>query len=326
VESFIRHAAILHTDAAVFAARLPSADQEVQAPGAAARVRAQRPTPLIANRGTVTQIDGRIVGQSRADWNWGFARYLLDLLLPSAVRTIAADREFVAAWYHAANAYLMATGNLAELRPQLQRAAAVLPDDAHILFDRACYAEAFGLAYNQAVRDDPKRSIVRSVDIEIPAESSANSEAEGLFRRVLAVDPGYGEARVRLARVLERNGRHDEAAAELTRVPAAGAGDRVVNYFAHLVAGRVVTSLERPGDALERYSAALTLFPDSQSALVGASQAAAMAGDVAKALSFTQRLGPRSRVPSADPWWSYRLGAGRDATVLMAAVWSQARE
>jgi tetratricopeptide (TPR) repeat protein len=323
-EAFIRRAAVLHTDAAVFATRLPRPDESAQPPAAARRGR-QASTPLMSSRRTVMQIDGRIVGQSHADWNWGFARYLLDLLMPSAVRSIAPDRDFVALWYHAADAYLMASGNLAELRPQLDQAGGVLPDDATILFDRACYAEAFGLPYNQALRDDPTAHDRHVIAVAIPSESRANDEAEGLFRRVLAVDERSTEARVRLARLLARNGRHEEAAAEAARA-LASPGDRVVGFFAHLVAGRSASALGHDADALEHYTSALTLFPDAQSALVGASRAAVMTGDVGAAVSFAQRLGLRSQILSSDPWWSYRLGAGRDAAALMSAVWAQARQ
>ena len=66
------------------------------------------------------------------------------------------------------------------------------------------------------------------------------------------------------------------------------------------------------------------VFADAQSALVGASQAAVMANDVQQALSFVRRLGPRSQLFEADPWWIYQLGSGRDVDDLMAALWARA--
>lgn len=325
VEPFIRRAAILHTDAALFANRLPIPDDYAVAPEMTARPKRQAPSALLSTRRAVMQADGRIIGQTSGDWNWPFARYLLDLLVPAASRLIAPDRDFVAAWYHAADAYLMASGNLAELRPQLQHAGMVLPDDPRILFDRACYSESFGLAYTQALRDDPTLRASREVEIEIPSEESANGEAEQLFRRVLTVDAAYSEAGVRLARLLERSGRYEDAAAEAARALASPA-DRQVGYLAHLVAGRAASALGRSNEALEHYTAALTLFPDAQSALVGASQAALMRSDVAASIAFAQRLGERSREPSADPWWSYRLGAGRDAAALIKALWTRMKK
>jgi tetratricopeptide (TPR) repeat protein len=321
-DSFVRRAVILHTDSALFANRLPPPDESAAPPGRATR----RPpsSPLLSIRRAVTEADGRILGRTRGDWNWPFARYLLETLMPSASSQVAPDRDFVAAWYHAADAYLMASGNLAEMRPQLQQASIVLADDPHVLFDRACYSEAFGLPSMQALRDDATLRYARDIEVGIPSEDSANAEAERLFRRVIAADAGYGEAHLRLARLLERQGRYEDAAAEIARALAAPA-DRQGSYLAHIVAGRIDAARRRPSEALAHYSAALALFADAQSALLGASEAALMTSDVNAAVSFAQRLGPRSRELSSDPWWSYRLGAGRDAAALIGGLWTRTR-
>ena len=48
-------------------------------------------------------------------------------------------------------------------------------------------------------------------------------------------------------------------------------------------------------------------------------------GDAAGIAELIQRLSPRSREMAADPWWSYRLCAGRDVDALMNALWSGVR-
>ena len=325
VGPFLRRAAILHTDAAIFAVRLPAPADDSLSPAAAAQLRRQAPSPLISARRVVTQIDGRILGQTMADWNWPFARLLLDLLLPSDWRAVTPEPGFVAAWYHATDAYLMGNGNMAELRAQLERAAVVLPNDPRVLFDRGCYEEGFGLPYNQALRDDPDLRATRGVSVSIPSEESANGRAEALFRRVVALDPAYGEAHARLARILERDGRYNDAAREVEQALAAPADPPVV-FYAHLIGGRVAAALELPRESLDHYTAALTAFPDAQSALLGASHAALIGADPAAAVSFTRRLGERSQNLAADPWWSYRLGAGRDAATLVRALWARTLE
>ena len=93
--------------------------------------------------------------------------------------------------------------------------------------------------------------------------------------------------------------------------------------YADLVAGRVASAQSRFPASLEHYVSALTLFPDAQSALLGASQAAAMTGDVETALSFVHRLGSRSKAYESDPWWSYQLGSGREVKALIAALWAR---
>ncbi len=305
---FIRRAAVLHTDAAILANRFPAPPDD--APPASARDRSRRPPPpLLFNDRYTMHRDGLVIGEMPAEWNWGFARSLLGLLP-------ADDDAFVAEWFHAVNAYLMFVGNLADLKPQLQDAAAALPDDPRALFDRACYAETLGLPYNQVLREGGPNS-----SVDLPSEDHTNAEAERLFRRTLAADATYAEARVRLARLLDHDGRHDEAAAEVERALAAAA-DPTVMFYGRLVAGRTSLARNRGADALAHYTAATALFPDAQSALLGASEAAVMTADVGAAVSFVQRLSPRSKQSQADPWRVYSFCAGRDVNDLMAALWA----
>jgi tetratricopeptide (TPR) repeat protein len=127
---------------------------------------------------------------------------------------------------------------------------------------------------------------------------------------------------VRLARLLERRALYDEAAAHVDQALAATPGDTVA-YFGHIVAGRIALARGRAADALGQYRAALAIFPDAQSALLGASQAAVMNSEVAAALTLVQKLGDRTAAFDADPWWNYNLGAGRDVDALMAALWAR---
>ncbi len=304
---FLRRAAILHTDAAILADRFPAPTDD--APAASPRDRSRRPPPLLFSDRYTMHRDGLVIGEMPAEWNWGFARSLLGLLP-------AGDRAFVAEWFHAVNAYLMFVGNLADLKPQLQDAAAALPDDPHALFDRACYVETLGLPYNQVLREGGAN---RSVDL--PSEDHTNAEAERLFRRTIAVDASHAEARVRLARLIDHDGRHDEAAAQVERALAA-ATDPTVMFYGRLVAGRISGARNRGADSLAHYTAASELFPDAQSALLGASEAAVMTEDVGAAVSFVQRLSTRSEELKADPWRVYSFCAGRDVTALLTSLWA----
>jgi tetratricopeptide (TPR) repeat protein len=235
----------------------------------------------------------------------------------------AADVVFMREWYHATDSYMLASGKHADLKRHLAHAAAVLPRDPHILFDRGCYAETLGLPLYQVLPGDVGFWRATSgLSVDVPSEDKTDDEAEKLFRQAIEVDSTYAEARVRLARLLERRGVLDEAAAQIDQAIASGPA-KTVAYFAHLVAGRIELARGRARESVGHYRAALAIFPDAQSALVGASQAAVMATDVPAATTLVQKLGESTARFDADPWWNYHLGAGRDVDDLMAALWAR---
>jgi tetratricopeptide (TPR) repeat protein len=319
-EAFLKRAAMLHTDALIFSGRFPRPPDDTPPPlrrTERERARAVDPPPLLYNEPVSVARDGEVLGDAKADWNLPFARSLLDVLLGAGRgRVPQEDRAFVGEWYHAVSAFLFADRNYADSTPHLQHAARMLPDDPHVLFDRATYAESLGLPSVQSVLDDPAYG--RRVG-GIPSENQTNGEAERLYRRTLAVDPSYVEARVRLARLLERRGQYAEAdeqiAAALDARPSG-----IPLFFAHLVAGRIASVRGRYEDALRHYRAASGLNASAQSALLGASHAALMLADVREALGPLQHLAARS---DEDPWLDYEFGAGRDADALLTAVRSR---
>ena len=307
----------------------------------------------MTERMTITQ-DGEVVGDTPGDWNLPFARSLLDeLLTPTERRTVSPpcteeiaeglrqarlsslncrmvvlpsppvspdDREFVGAWYHAVAAFLFAMGMNGDATGHLHYAARVLPDDPRLLFDRGSYAETFGLPIYQAVHEWAS-SRPNTVITGIPAEQKTNAEAEQHYRRALEVDPSYVEARVRLARLLDRRGRHDEAAAQIDKaLEAQPAG--VVGFYARIIAGRIAVARGRYDEALRHYQAASSIHPYAQSALLGASHASLMLADVPQTLAPLGQLGG-DHAKVADPWWDYQLGAGRDVNALLAALWAR---
>jgi hypothetical protein len=356
--AFLKQAATLHADVAAYGDRFPvrptggataapSRIEELRIGRGSGFTRLERNEPvsplLTSNRILLNQ-DGEIVGETVASWNWPFARFLLDLIDAVNVETVMTRRArpkpttdpFIGAWYHASTAYMFASGTYGDLTPHLQHAGDVLPDNALTLFDRGCYAELLGLPMHQALTSDDD-VIARRLESasaaptwvtpgsqpssRIPAAEKTNGEAERLYRRSLAVDPLLIEVRVRLARLLDLRGRDEEAAAELeTALSGEPIGE--VAFYAHLIAGRVAQDLGRFDEASHHYHSALGQFPDAQSPLLASSQLALRKSDVSATLAPIARLGDRSAVFTADPWWQYHLCAGRDADDLLRALWA----
>ena len=325
-EAFLKRAAILHTDAAIYGTYGDLSMVDTAAESASAKAPA---TPLLSDHQLTVDNDGEILGSVRANWNWPFARSLLDQLSPHPERD-----PFVGAWYHATLAYMLQESLYGEMPPHLARAGALLPDDARILFDRACYAEVLGLPKNQVLLSDED---VRQLELRrtrvgpgpqgsgpthvgVPLPEMTNENAERLFRRVLRVDPSFVEARVRLARLLTMRKRYDEADAELTAALAAKPKNDVA-YFAHLFAARTAQMLGRIDAAIAHAEDALAIAPGAQSALLARSQAALLGSDVPGTTGPLEQLRSRSK-EAVDPWREYPLGPGRDAQSLFEQVWA----
>ncbi|HMC78483.1 MAG TPA: tetratricopeptide repeat protein [Vicinamibacterales bacterium] len=322
--AFLKRAAVLHGDAALL-----NGTDGVRAPAPPQSPSPGSTSPLLTRKRLLLDSDGEIQGAVAAEWNWPFARSLLDLILPHP-----GDDPFVAAWYHATSAVMFKQGLYGEAVTHLERAAVVLPEDPLVLFDRAVYLEIQGLPRSQVLLSDEDLVALRgrqagrpvrgtsqtSFQLGIPPSEVANDQAERLFRRALRADPALVEARVRLGRLLGEQKHHDEALVELRaalgREPAGP-----VSFYAHLFAGRAAQALGKNDEALAHFRAASALFPGSQSALLAESQASLLAADVRAALEAIDRLDRSSS--ARDPWWKYHLGAGRDADALLRAMWAK---
>jgi tetratricopeptide (TPR) repeat protein len=278
--------------------------------------------PLLTTSRLILNQDGEVLGETAASWNWPFARFLLDLVndqgdkqslsVFARPKVWVASDPFVGAWYHATTAYMLASGAYGDLTTHLQHAADVLPSDPLVLFDRGCYSELLGL---------PMHQVLVNVG-HIPPAERTNAEAERLFSRALAIDPSLLEARTRLGRLLDLRGRSEEAAVELKTV-ISSQPTGVVAFYTHLFAGRAAQALNKSEEASRHYHDALGLYPDAPSALLASSQLALLTADVPATLAPVTHLGQRSALFTADPWWAYHLGAGRDADDLLRALWAR---
>jgi len=336
--TFLKRAAVLHTDAVIFAERFPQPD-DITAPAPTQRSASTtmsggfplirppitRIPPLLTNAALVRHQDGDVLGTIYADWNWPFARSLLDELTQTHTPPLDVSPQptdpFVGEWYHAVASHLFANRLYGDATDHFFRASQILANDARVLFDRGCYAEILGLPAHQVFLSDWTPGKIRP---NVPGLEQTNNEAERLFRRALDVDPSFVEARVHLGRLLGVRGAYAEAAAELDKA-LASKPDGVVGFYARLFAARVAQERNALDDAIAHYRGALTLFPNAQSALLGLSQVSLAGGNAQAALKTLERLGPDSAKGDADPWWDYALASGRDVNELMQHLWTLSR-
>jgi Tfp pilus assembly protein PilF len=133
-----------------------------------------------------------------------------------------------------------------------------------------------------------------------------------------------GEARVRLAWLLHRIGRSDDAIAQLAAAAAAPNLDPATRYLRPLVLGHVLLARDQAAEAADAYRAALEVMPSAQSARVGLMNARLMQGDRGTAEGLAESV-QAERNTEIDPWWTYWLGQARLYPVVMARLREMAR-
>jgi tetratricopeptide (TPR) repeat protein len=160
-----------------------------------------------------------------------------------------------------------------------------------------------------AVRKAPR---LKTLDTPLPRETVLAQEetrrlhvAVRTYEQLLAADPGVLEAHLRLARLLLRLGRHEDAEPHLRQVAALGPDARQV-YLSQLFQADV---LERRGDragAIAAYLAAQAAWPGAQAPAIALSRLRVLDRDGAggrRALTAIRR--ERDRRERSDPWVGY---------------------
>src|SRR5439155_24896510 len=116
----------------------------------------------------------------------------------------------------------------------LDRARAIFPDDAEILFLSGCQHETYAApdvqsAFQSAV-------IPTGVQMDVGSIRSELRQAETFFRRALAANRAMPEAHLRLGRVLSLLERQADAILEL-REAMASTEEVLLQYYAQLFLG-----------------------------------------------------------------------------------------
>jgi tetratricopeptide (TPR) repeat protein len=311
----LRRGALLHTDVALLlpeqaAAFTQSDDVPLVRPYfdplASTRPRVRREADSL-----VVGVDGEYLATAAETAHWSMARGLLSGIKPSASMD-----AFVRLWYRAVTAHFEAASLLGNAKYQMDRALEVLPRDPMILFYAGTLHEANAWAGIQSIRiTSPERE-----PVPFPSPQEEWRRAEPLLRAAIK-ENGPIEARVRLARVLGRMGKHAEAASML-RAVAPELSDLRLRYFGALFLGSEEGALGDVDRARDGFERAAALFPTAQSPLLALSELFQRTGNRDSALDALRRLQalPADSRQRVDPWLDYFRSFAFDADEQLRAA------
>jgi tetratricopeptide (TPR) repeat protein len=226
------------------------------------------------------------------------------------VRNPLEPDAFELLWLYTTVTLVQATVRPALIDTFAARALARFPDEPR-----------FALA--QAIAAD-----LRSVSPGMPAAaltSRRNLESARALYEAIAGRPGIeAEVRIRLAFVLYRLGRHEEALARLTEQAPASIADAQLRYLHHLFRGHALVQLDRLDEAVAAYRAALEMLPPAQSARVALMTTLYRRGDRAEAEALAESVQSETALYT-DPWWLYWQGQYRLYPLVAARLREVAR-
>jgi len=270
--------------------------------------------------------DGQQTGIEDANVQWEMGRRLLDKVKPKGSRKLGNDPgadETVRLWYLASNIYMQSVEQGDAWH--VDRSVQLFPQDPEVLFVAACAREVFSGPQIQGVL--LSTTLARELFNLYGDEGEELRRAEKLYRESLERDPNRAEARIRLGRVLNRRGRHQDAIVELRRATMA-TKNRLLLYYGNLFLGEAADALGLTEEARRAYERAGELFELAQSPRLALSSMATRAGDRSGALAAIETvLGGDQPERADDPWWSYYTSQTRDIegvwTALRVAVTSE---
>jgi hypothetical protein len=270
-----------------------------------------------AAAGPVTRwMIGDGTGQSMAgqSLHWELARSVLTYTQPDPRRD-----TFVRDWYRATVATAQAVEYFDAL--QIGHGLHLFPDDPELLVlagaEREAMATPLFQAFARSISHTALFAGIRSEDDELAA-------AAGLYRRALTANPDLVEARVRLGRVLELQGRHPDAVEELRRA-LAGRIDAVHRYLALLFLG---DALHGGGDAvaaLDALEQAAAMAPAARAPYLAIARLSRERGNHQRTVSSLDRaLADVNLDDVVEPLWIYRALVGRRLASLLDDVRARA--
>jgi len=174
--------------------------------------------------------DGQTTSIHQSDVHWEIAEMLLDAVRPSrVVRPAPSHDAMVRDWYVATSAWMQF--NVHYDLKHLDRARQLFPDDPDVLF----FVGTHHAVYATSRIQHALKSLVLPRGYWMDAKSGSEElhEARTLLQRVVAIDPTFAEAHLRLGRILALDGELADAERELSAAEAAVADDRRDPYWVY---------------------------------------------------------------------------------------------
>lgn len=265
------------------------------------------------NNGTGTILrfaDGQSldVERNRGD-HWEAARTLANALDKKTGR-----EPDVAAWYRATLAALSSIHMWNATHAE--RALARFSDDPELQFLVGCQHETLASPLTQSSIASTR--LPPATFLRVRSASGELKDAASLLQRALELNPRHAEARVHYGRVLTQIDRAAQAVIELRRA-AAEATEPVLRYYAQLFLGAALEETNDVQAAREAYRAAARVVPRAQAPRLALSQLALASGKRGEAVDAIEPLllPDNNEDDARDPWWSYFVSCGRNATALI---------
>lgn len=180
----------------------------------------------------------------------------------------------------------------------------------------------------------PKRSAIRDTHFReldtrretLRERTTRLEEAERVLSQALVADPAMNEVRVQLGRVQWRLERVEAARATLEEVLRRG-GAPPSAYLAHLCLGQIHRRAGRPAEAIQHFTRALDLDPQSQAAAVALSEARLFTGDGPGAREVLERaLAYAGRRSAPDAHWRSEASTTARTEELFQELRGETRE
>jgi tetratricopeptide (TPR) repeat protein len=218
------------------------------------------------------------------------------------------ERAFTRDWYLLVVSFLHAGRDVSRSRPLLADARKRFPADPSILL-------ASGVDHEVLSANNIGWLEFFDLDGRLLGDEQVNADREleralAFMRSAVAAQPdadGRDEARLRLGRILHRRLDLEGASQELAAVHAQAAA-APLKYLAAVFLAMLEGDRQHHDRATELYKKAIGIYPQSQSALIGLSEAAYRRGDARSAATIMTSL--LKNPPKDDPWWLYLLGEG----------------